>query len=226
MNNSTIRSRGRENLRGHWGISIAAAFVASIFGALAVNSGSVLDLVNQFRDSVPPRLSAMLAAGAFVLSAVSLAQFVLRGVVQLGYVKFLLGQHDGTPYAVADLFSQFDRFSVGFLQSFLRGLYVVLWSLLLLIPGIIKNFSYAMTPFILADHPELKASEAIRRSMDLMQGHKMELFLLELSFIGWDILNIFTLGIGSFWLNPYKNAAVAAFYRELTVINRETYVEF
>ena len=226
MNDSAIRARARENLRGHWGVSIAAGFVASIFGALITNSGNVLDVVQQFSESMPPRFAAVLAMAASVLSTVSLAQFILRGVVQLGYTKFLLLQHDGEDYAVADLFSQFSRFTVGFLQHFLRALFVILWGLLLIIPGIIKNFSYAMTPFILTDHPELTAKEAIRRSMELMDGHKMDLFLLELSFIGWDILNIFTLGIGSFWLNPYKNAAIAAFYRELTARKRETYIEF
>ncbi len=226
MTYSDIRARARANLKGHWGISVAAAFVAAIFGSLLVSSGNMVEITKQLSEEFPPRLVAVAALIASAASAVSLVQLILGGVVQLGYSRFLLKQHDGRAYEIKDLFSQFDRFSVGFLQHFLRGLFVILWSLLFIIPGIVKSFSYAMTPFILTDHPELTAKEAIRRSQELMNGHKGELFVLGLTFIGWELLSALTLGIGSFWLNPYKNAAYAAFYRELTATQRETYVEF
>lgn len=227
MNYSNIRARARENLRGHWGVSVAAAFVAAVFGALLVSSGNVVEIVKKVGEEVSaPRVAALLALISSAISAVSLVHLILGGVVQLGYSKFLLSQHDGGDYAVKDLFFQFDRFTVGFLQYFLRNLFVVLWTLLLIVPGLIKSLSYAMTPFILADHPELTAKQAIRRSMELMDGNKWDLFVLGLSFIGWELLNVLTLGIGSFWLNPYKNAAYAAFYREITAEKHETYVEF
>lgn len=226
MTYSDIRARARENLRGRWGVSVAAAFVAAIFGALTVSSGNVLQVIENIAEEAPPRLAATLALIATGTLGLNLLQLILGGVVQLGYSKFLLSQHDGREYEVKDLFSQFERFSVGFLQAFLRGLYALLWGLLFLIPGIIKTFSYAMTPFILADHPELTASQAIRRSMELMDGHKGELFTLGLTFIGWELLNVLTLGIGSFWLNPYKNAAYAVFYRDLVTAKRDTYAEY
>jgi uncharacterized membrane protein len=93
-------------------------------------------------------------------------------------------------------------------------LYVFLWTLLLIVPGIIKALSYSMTPFILKDHPELKNNGAIELSMSMMEGKKMKFFLLQLGFIGWAILAIFTLGIVFFWLVPYIQASVAAFYEE------------
>lgn len=226
MNYSDLRARARENLRGHWGVSVAAAFVAAIFGALVVSSGSSVEITKKLSEEVDLKVLALIAAVGSGLGALSLVRLILGGVVQLGYSKFLLAQHDGKEYEVKDLFSQFERFSVGFLQLFLRELYTLLWCLLLVIPGIIKSFSYAMTPFILEDHPELTASQAIRRSQELMDGHKGELFVLGLTFIGWELLNALTLGIGSLWLNPYKNAAYAAFYRELVAEQRETYVEF
>ena len=92
---------------------------------------------------------------------------------------------------------------------------IFLWSLLLVIPGIIKSFSYAMTPFILDEFPELSASEAIHRSRLMMRGHKFDLFWLWLSFIGWGILCMFTFGIGLLWLIPYMETSMAAFYREV-----------
>ena len=90
-----------------------------------------------------------------------------------------------------------------------------LWSLLLLIPGIIKAFSYAMTSFIIEEYPELSSTEAIHRSRMMMRGHKFDLFWLELSFIGWGFLCLLTAGIGFFWLIPYMETSIAAFYEEV-----------
>ena len=73
-----------------------------------------------------------------------------------------------------------------------------------------------MTPYILAEHPDLTASEAIARSKQLMDGHKMDLFVLYLTFIGWDLLAALTLNLGNLALNPYKNAAITVFYRDIT----------
>ncbi|MBQ3504038.1 MAG: DUF975 family protein [Oscillospiraceae bacterium] len=154
------------------------------------------------------------------MSLLGLAQFIIGGTINLGYTQYLLDQHDRRELDFHVLFSQFHRFGVGFLQFFLRNLYIALWSLLFIIPGIVKTYSYAMTPYILADHPDMTANEAITASRQLMDGHKGELFWLRLTFIGWSILCVFTLGIGSLFLNPYVNAAEAAFYRQLTGSNR------
>ena len=89
------------------------------------------------------------------------------------------------------------------------------WSLLFIIPGIVKAFSYAMTPFILDEYPELTPVEAIHRSRMMMKGHKFDLFWRYLSFIGWAILCLFTAGIGFLWLAPYIQTAEAAFYEEV-----------
>lgn len=97
----------------------------------------------------------------------------------------------------------------------LMYIYILLWSLLFFIPGIIKAFSYAMTSYILKDSPELSYNEAIEKSMEMMKGHKMKLFLLQLSFIGWAILCCLTLGIGFLWLAPYIQTSNAVFYEEL-----------
>lgn len=98
---------------------------------------------------------------------------------------------------------------------FLMYLFIMLWSLLLVIPGIIKTFSYAMTPYILEERPELSANEAIDHSRAMMKGHKFDLFWLLLSFIGWGILCIFTLGIGLLWLMPYMQTSLAGFYEDV-----------
>lgn len=97
----------------------------------------------------------------------------------------------------------------------LSTIYIFLWTLLLIIPGLIKSYSYALTPYILVEHPEMSANEAIEESMRLMDGHKFDLFYLQLSFIGWAILSILSLGLGFFWLIPYQMTAQAAFYRDI-----------
>ena len=97
----------------------------------------------------------------------------------------------------------------------LMAVYTLLWTLCLVVPGIIKSLSYAMTPYILAEKPELSANEAIELSMKMMDGRKMDLFLLYLSFIGWGVLALFTLCIGYLWLTPYMYTAQAAFYKDV-----------
>lgn len=93
---------------------------------------------------------------------------------------------------------------------------ILLWTLLFIIPGIVASYSYAMTGYILAEDPDLTASQAIQRSKEMMRGNRWRLFCLQLSFIGWIILCLFTFGIGNLFLNPYQTAADAAFYREIS----------
>lgn len=97
----------------------------------------------------------------------------------------------------------------------LMRIFIFLWSLLLFIPGIVKSFSYAMTPFILEENPDLSANEAIDHSRAMMRGHKFDLFWLYLSFIGWAFLAILTLGVGLLWLIPYMQTSLAAFYEDV-----------
>ena len=86
---------------------------------------------------------------------------------------------------------------------------------LLIIPGIIKGLAYSMTPYILKDFPELSPNQAINLSIKMMKGHKFDYFWLNLSFIGWYILAMFTLAIGFVWVLPYVQTANAAFYQEV-----------
>lgn len=109
----------------------------------------------------------------------------------------------------------YSRFSEIFLTLLLREVYIGLWTLLLIVPGIVKSYSYAMTVYILQDEPDCKYDEAICRSMAMMRGHKMDLFFLDLSFIGWALLCLLTLGIGFLFLGPYWYTARAKFYEEL-----------
>ena len=223
MTSSELRAIARRNLEGTWGISVGVALVAALLGGLIVGTGSNINF-NFNEDTVrnlPPIFWTVLLPLVSVAGLLSLAALILGGTVELGYAKFLLKQYDRKELQFSDLFSQFERFGTGFAQKFLRTLYTCLWALLLVIPGIVKGLSYAMTPFILEEHPEMTASEAIKASMRLMDGHKMDLFILGLTFIGWQILACLTMGIGFLFLNPYMNAAYAAFYRSISTGRQE-----
>lgn len=220
MEANQIRQLAREHLSPSWGLSIGVAAIAALLGGLIIGT-SFLPQVKYtwdgFRETheILKNVRVSTYGGLF-----GLASFILGGVLQLGYARFLLKQHDGQDPEFNDLFSQFDRFGAGFAQALLRGLYIFLWSLLFVIPGIIAALRYAMTPYIMAEHPELTASEAINRSKELMEGHKMDLFILQLTFLGWEILCALTLNLGNLALNPYKNAAITVFYRHITSQNR------
>ena len=217
MTSSELRRIARENLEGNWGISVGTALVAALLGGMIANCGSSAFRFNEDTiRNLPPFVWTVLLPLVSCAGLLGMVNLILGGVVELGYAKFLLKQHDKKELRFSDLFSQFDRFGTGFAQQFLRILYTTLWTLLFIIPGIVKSLSYAMTPFILEDHPEMTASEAIKASIKLMDGHKMDLFILGLSFIGWSLLACLTMGIGYLFLTPYINAAYAAFYRNIS----------
>lgn len=165
----------------------------------------------------------MAAVATLVMGAVSAAAsyipvagtILVSLPVMYGYAIVMLNVFRGDEVNIGGLFDGFSDFGRIVGTKLLQAIYTLLWMLLLIIPGIIKHYSYAMTDFILKDRPELSNNAAIEKSMAMMDGNKMKLFLLDLSFIGWAILCLFTLGIGYFFLQPYIQAAHAAFYEDL-----------
>jgi len=145
-----------------------------------------------------------------------------------GYSIVMLSVMRGGEMNIGGLFDGFNDFGRVVGTKLLQAIYTFLWMLLLVIPGIIKSYSYAMTDFILKDEPLLANNAAIEKSMAMMDGNKMKLFLLDLSFIGWAILCLFTFGIGFLFLQPYVQSAHAAFYEDLkaqTVVEEEVIIE-
>ena len=140
---------------------------------------------------------------------------LVGGPFALGLAMIALNVVRTRKVEVNQLFSGFREFGKAFIVNLLNSILIVLWTLLLIIPGIIKSFSYSMSYYILADEPTLTATEIRHRSIELMRGNKWRLFCLEVSFIGWWILCILTLGILSFWIIPYQQSAIAAFYQSL-----------
>lgn len=148
-------------------------------------------------------------AGALVSSLVVLPAFTLS--IAYVYVKLVAG----TKPEIADTFYGFKDLWAAFKLNFFVGLFTFLWSLLLIIPGIIKALSYSMAHYILAENPGMAAFEAINRSKAMMDGHKADLFVLMLSFIGWSLLGAITFGIAYIWIIPYMSATYVNFYNTI-----------
>lgn len=217
MTEKEYRARARENLAGNWGLSIAVAAVACLLAG--VGSNFLPDLTKEISPasfSAPAFVRGALRLVIGTSSIWALIQFIVGGPVEVGYCQYLLAQHDHGELRFATLFSRFDGFTAGFCQKLLRGLYTALWSLLLVVPGIMAAYGYAMTPYILAEHPEMTASQAIAASKAMMKGHRWELFCLDLTFIGWAFLASLPLNLGHLALNPYRAAARTAFYRQIS----------
>ena len=195
---TNYKNRALSALENKWGNFVAITFVYGfIIGITQVLSGD--------KDSPA------------ILHLIGIVLFILALPLTWGYQTLFLGAVRGGDATAKDMFEGYNKelFSRVLTTTLLYYVYVFLWSLLLLIPGCIKSYSYAMTPYILKDNPEMKNNAAIEESMRMMDGHKLELFLLDLSFIGWAILSILTCGIGFLWLVPYMNMARVNFYEDL-----------
>lgn len=146
----------------------------------------------------------------------SIAVLIFDGVLLVGLSSMLL---DISRLGQSKIETMFDGFRQGLATNIVAGILVniftALWTLLFIIPGIVKSYSYSMTYFILADNPNLAPTEAIDMSKKMMQGNKWRLFCLDCSFIGWYLLSILTLGILTLWVTPYNNMAHAQFYESL-----------
>lgn len=234
------RALALDALRGRWKTAVLAGLIASLLGANIVSSSDrVISNMSQNANGDTPGFAGLLSTGSggvlavLVICILAWAVFtvIVGGAVRLGYARFNLNLADGRDAALSDLASQKHRLWDGFCMNFLQGLYVALWSLLLFIPGVVKAYSYAMTPYI-------------------MDGNKWRLFCLDLSFLGWELLCTlpmligfslvfaFTrsadtvlvlpillsipLSAGFFFLHPYEEAAWAIFYRDITAAPSDT----
>lgn len=222
---SDYRTRARAVLAGNWLLSTLTALIAGLLGGALYGGGSVNINVDQETldilrfPNIPYEWQRILTTALMIIVLLgvisALIAFLIGGTVRLGHCKYLLDQQDGNELKVESLFSQFHQYGNGFCLALLTSIYTVLWTMLFIIPGIIASYRYAMAPFIQAEHPEYTASESIAASKQMMNGHKWDLFSLDLSFIGWALLCVFTLGIGSMFLSAYASAAHAVFYRNL-----------
>ncbi len=169
---------------------------------------------------VPEQLEALLATISFGrVAALALATFLLSlflAVINCGWTLYTLRvSREEDPGSFETLFACFKQFGRFVLAQLLIELFVLLWTMLFIIPGIIASFAYSQTFYIMLDDPSISPREAIRKSRAMMVGHKLEYFLLGLSFFGWALLSALTMGLLDIWLRPYMDVTMSAYYNGL-----------
>ena len=263
--NNNLRSKDYKRmaldaLRGNWKTAMLTGFVASLFGATVIQGSSINfnftreypieDMASLFGNAFGVFVQ-IFAMFAMILSIVSI---IISGAMRMGYANYNLNLIDNKTAVFRNLFSHMNRKWSGFCMNFFMSLYIALWSLLLFIPGVVKSVAYAMTPYILAENPDMTANEAITESQSIMDGHKWDLFCLHLSFFGWGLLAALPvllviipaayaaqtspdryfiamvaaipLSAGFLFVQPYMEAANAAFYRNLTPKQEESVADW
>ena len=184
MTRQELKARAKEQLKGNLGSLILILLIV---------------LAASYLPNLIPGIGTIVSI--VVGPALTLAMTII-------YLKLAAGEKPN----IAEMFQHFDKFWAAFKVSFFTGLFTFLWSLLLVIPGIIKGLSYSMAMYILAENPDMPALEALKKSQEMMDGHKMELFVLYLSFIGWFLLCTVTFGIAGLYVAPLMHATMTNFY--------------
>ncbi|MGN0467005.1 MAG: DUF975 family protein [Lachnospiraceae bacterium] len=237
-NRIDLKYAAKEHMRKNYWVCVAVGFIYVIIQSLVSGSGSasgrgsVDDIdnitknteINEFVDYAANYLREhpLIILGIFGVGVVGI---VISLIVKLfiGYqievgVKGFFVKNTYTEPKVGEILSTYHNGSIGSvaLTQFLVELFIVLWSLLLVIPGIIKSYQYKMIPYILAENPDIEWREAFALSKQMTDGHKMDLFILDLSFLGWRFLSLITCGILSiFYVTPYYEQTMAEAYELL-----------
>ncbi|MCR5698609.1 MAG: DUF975 family protein [Treponemataceae bacterium] len=244
MNNSDLFERkaykkaALAQLKGNWTVACVVALItlAVIF---TLNIGNFIDSIKNAQldyghsgsnyyfnlNSVKPELTT----ADYIGLAVSLISLVLMGLVNIVYAKSYLDLIDGKSFTYSGFVKNLDLWAKGILEMLWSALFIFLWSLLLYIPGIIKAYAYSQAFFILAEYPEVSVKQALKISQKITKGYKGDLFVMDLSFIGWSLLAVATAGIGFIWLVPYiqttKTNAFKFLMRNAFEKNRVSYEE-
>jgi uncharacterized membrane protein len=235
FNTSTIKAAAKERMKqNHWMV-VLVTFIASLLGGVAgaggaggfnfnYNTGTEGDATTMWGEMPEEAWAAILvillvAAGvALIVAVLSIAYSIfVASVVRVGFASWLLRFYRGENPGVGELFAPFKR---QYMQSvrvmFATDLRIFLWSLLFIIPGIIKSYAYLMVPHLLHDNPNLTPKQAMDISNRMTMGYKGDLFWLGLSFIGWRFLAMFTCGIlDLLYVTPWFELSFAAAYEDL-----------
>ena len=230
MRAADFRAKARRALEGHWFVAIIAGLIATMLGAA---SGVTFNFNFELPDfegsteglsSFAPQLDIPVIIGICVATFVYVAiMYVIASVVSVGYAEFNLDLVDGYTPRIRTLFSHFGQTKTAVVAGLMIFVRVLIGTIFFIIPGIIIACKYAAVYYIIAENPGISAKEALEKSKEVMWHNKWRYFCLSLSFIGWDLLSALTLGIASIWITPYRQAAFATFYREITKEQEEAY---
>lgn len=202
MNRAELKMAAKQQIKGKIGILFVITLVIAVISSIASVILGLIPVVGSLAATV-------IVTPAFALSVVRIYLNVVKGKAP----------------ELNDAFTGFDDFWAAFKVTFLVGLFTFLWSLLFFIPGIIKAISYSMSMYVLAENKGKPALQCIAESKKMTEGHKMELFILALSFIGWAIVGAITLGIAYIWIAPYMQVTMTNAYNYLKPVPVEVEAE-
>lgn len=203
MNRALLKENAKKSLQGKYGDAIA---LLGIMFAISFALGLVIGFFRLEED-----LASTLA---------DLSSLLISCALGFGMTSYFLKISRNEPVTYNELFSKTNMFVSYLSISLLVGLFTFLWTLAFIIPGIIAALSYSMVFFVKLDNPDMGAMDVLRKSKQIMSGHKMDYFVLGLSFLGWVILGAFTFGILYLWLIPYMQVTYANFYNSIKDENK------
>lgn len=229
---SEIKARGKEAFKLNYLKCVVVSFLlgltVSSTSSISVNQTkdnpeiqqAMQQMMNTYEGLTPGQQFALIAAIAGGLTLVIVISVALRiflfNPLKVGCYAFFKQNDINPPAGFDEINNGFKNYMHIFVTLLLNDLFLTLWTMLFIIPGLIKSYSYRMVPYIIEDEPDLSPTETITRSRQMMDGHKWHAFCYDLSFIGWIILTVLTCGlVGLFWYGPYKNSSDAALYLAL-----------
>ena len=198
MNRQELKAWAKEKIKGHIGELILAIIITNLVTQLTIGGGAkIVDNEIKFHAGLP--------LGIFFY------------FVSVGFAYFMVKLIKDQEHSIKDLFNFSSDFARCLVTNLLQSIFIFLWSLLLIVPGIIKSLSYSLVPLLLADekYKDTDPMQILKKSAEIMNGHKMDLFVLGLSFIGWHLLACLTCGILEFWVMPYQQTATYKFLNDI-----------
>ena len=194
----------------------------NVFSASAASPQNASDEITEILND-PQSMALTAGILVFILIVILIAclvGFVLKVLVynpiRVGCYSFFKNNYTSKEASLDDVLDGFEKYDHTLLTMLLKDVFLFLWALLFIIPGIVKAYSYRMVPYLIKDNPDMSPKDIITQSRNMMDGHKWEVFVFDLSFIGWYILGAFTFGLlNIFWTNPYKENASAGIYLKL-----------
>lgn len=221
-----LKARAKTQLGGslftpRWMTALLVCLLFSVIFGICSLPGSVSSIIQNVRTISSGDIANLSISFSFGSSIGTVLVLVLTGPFTYGKDRMFLKQaRDNEDMVFADLFKGFTEDLGGnILIGLATMLFAFLWSLLFIIPGIVKAYAYSMVFYLKADHPDYDWKKCINESKRLTMGHKGELFVLDLSFIGWYIVGALCLGVGTFWVTPYAEATKAHFYQNLLIVD-------
>lgn len=194
---SELKQNAKDRLKNNWGLAIGIIIVCTLISCI-------------------PNLLAEIDSESFAISIIiPIITLVITGPLTIGQCKFFINLANRSNPKFSDLWYGFNNMLRAIGVTLLVGVIVFIGSILFIIPGIILAFMYSQVYYIMAENPEMSIMNCLKESARIMKGHKMDLFILELSFLGWGILMVITLGIAGLYVLPYYNATLTNFYLDI-----------